>query len=167
MVIRQFTERFRHFSRRYIIQFSHAEGMVDVSAKSSTLRTAVAKCTVKFPSEICKAIFDPKISLNEKGDIIGTAKLAGAMSAKRTSDLIPLCHQISLSQVIVEIEQQDETSLLIRGTVKCLGQTGVEMEALTCVSVAALTLYDMTKSGLKNSLGQIVISNIYLESKTK
>ena len=155
------------FGTRWMQTFSHSKGMVDVLEKKISKRIAVASCTMQLPEEVCRAIFDPSFSINDKGDILGTAKLAGVMAAKKTSDLIPLCHQIALSQVIVEIDQKDSTSLSIRGTAKCLGPTGVEMEALTAVSIAALTVYDMTKSAIKNNPNSsIVISNIHLEYKS-
>ena len=140
--------------------------MVDISNKDSTHRNATASCTMRMPERICRAIFDSTVSINQKGDIISTAKLAGVLAAKKTSELIPLCHQVPLAQVNVEISQLDETSALIRGTAKCVGQTGVEMEALMSVSVAALTVYDMTKSALKGSSDKIVISEIQLDSKS-
>jgi cyclic pyranopterin phosphate synthase len=98
-----------------------------------------------------------------KGDVIGTARLAGIMAAKKTSDLIPLCHPLMLSKVTVEIEPDEALpGLRVSATVKLTGKTGVEMEALTAVSVTCLTIYDMAKAVDKG----MVISNIAVDSKT-
>ena len=124
-----------------------AEGearMVDVSAKPETARVAVAEGAVRMDRATLAAILagDAK-----KGDVIGAARIAGIMGAKRTSELIPLCHPIQLSKVVVDIAP-DETlpGLRIRAEARCVGPTGVEMEALTAVSVACLTVYDMAKA---------------------
>src|SRR5438445_2019398 len=118
--------------------------MVDVSAKSATERTAVAEGCV-FMS---KATLELIVSGNaKKGDVLGTARLAGIMAAKRTSDLIPLCHPLALSKVTLDIATDEKLpGCIVRATVKVTGPTGVEMEALTAVSVACLTIYDMIKS---------------------
>jgi cyclic pyranopterin phosphate synthase len=113
-----------------------------------------------------QAIFDPTISLNHKGDILGCAKIAGVFAAKRTSELIPLCHQVPLSQVLVDVSKMDEESIRVTASAKTHNQTGVEIEALTAVSVASLTIYDMTKSALKGSVDKITITDIQLVSKT-
>ena len=98
-----------------------------------------------------------------KGDVIGTARLAGIMAAKKTSDLIPLCHPLMLSKVTVEIEQDEALpGLRVSATVKLIGKTGVEMEALTAVSVTCLTIYDMAKAVDKG----MIISDIAVDSKT-
>jgi len=118
--------------------------MVDVSEKKITARTATAQSTVEFPAAIFRQLEKNKF-LSSKGSIFATAIIAGTMAAKRTADLIPLCHPLSLSQILINIETV-ENVLLIKATVKCDGKTGVEMEALTAASVAALTVYDMCKA---------------------
>lgn len=118
--------------------------MVDVSEKKITTRSATAQSIVVFPAAIFKQLVKNKF-LSSKGGIFATAVIAGTMAAKRTADLIPLCHPLSLSQIIITIET-GENLLLIKATVKCDGKTGVEMEALTAASVAALTVYDMCKA---------------------
>ena len=118
--------------------------MVDVSGKEATARTAVAEGRVVMS----KATLDLVIKGNaKKGDVIGAARLAGIMAAKRTHELIPLCHPLAISKVSVDIEADRKLpGLRVRATVKVTGQTGVEMEALTAVSVACLTIYDMVKA---------------------
>ncbi len=118
--------------------------MVDVSAKTATERMAVAEGRVVMS----KATLDLIVSGNaKKGDVLGTARLAGIMAAKRTSDLIPLCHPLALSKVTVDIVPDAKLpGCIVRATVKVTGPTGVEMEALTAVSVACLTIYDMVKA---------------------
>ena len=118
--------------------------MVDVSAKAATERMAVAEGRVVMS----KATLDLIVSGNaKKGDVLGTARLAGIMAAKRTADLIPLCHPLALSKVTVEITPDEKLpGCIVRATVKVTGPTGVEMEALTAVSVACLTIYDMVKA---------------------
>ncbi len=118
--------------------------MVDVSAKSATERVAVAEGLVIMS----KASLDMIESGNaKKGDVLGTARIAGIMAAKRTSDLIPLCHPLALSKVTVDIVPDKKLpGCRVRATVKVTGPTGVEMEALTAVSVACLTIYDMIKA---------------------
>ena len=118
--------------------------MVDLSAKQVTSRSATAQATVQFPPAVFKQLSKNSF-LSSKGSIFNTAIIAGTMAAKRTADLIPLCHPLSLSQVTIEIETAKEL-LLITATIKCEGKTGVEMEALTAASVAALTVYDMCKA---------------------
>ena len=118
--------------------------MVDVGAKEVTQREAVARGFVAMQPETLRLIRE---GLVKKGDVVATARLAGIMGAKRTSDLIPLCHPIPLNQVTVELEADDSRSgVHVTATAKTNAKTGVEMEALTAVSVAALTLYDMCKS---------------------
>lgn len=136
-----------------------AAHMVDVSAKTDTVREATASGFVAMSSETLDAIIagDAK-----KGDVIGTARLAGIMGAKRTSDLIPLCHPLALSKVSVDITpDQAKGGLAISATVRVTGPTGVEMEALTAVSVACLTIYDMAKALDKS----MTISGIALDEK--
>lgn len=118
--------------------------MVDVSQKEITSRTATAQSRVQFPSAVFKQLVKNNF-LSAKGSIFHTAVVAGTMAAKRTADLIPLCHPLSLSQVNIDIEK-GKNLLLIKATIKCEGKTGVEMEALTAASVAALTVYDMCKA---------------------
>lgn len=121
-----------------------AARMVDVSAKDVTQRVATAKGTIRMAPETLALILDNKIT---KGNVIEIARLAGIMAAKKTSDLIPLCHPLMLSKVEVEIEPDEASSALnVSATVKVAGQTGVEMEALTAVSAACLTIYDMAKA---------------------
>ena len=117
--------------------------MVDVSAKPATERMAIAEGRVVMS----KATLGLIVSGNsKKGDVLGTARLAGIMAAKRTSDLIPLCHPLALSKVTLDIEPDKNPGCIVRATVKVTGPTGVEMEALTAVSVACLTIYDMVKA---------------------
>jgi len=115
--------------------------MVDVSAKADTLRTAIAQSQVELTAAIVAAITDHNLP---KGDLYATARIAGIQAAKKCSDLIPLCHPLPLSKITVDIELQGN-SLLITALCKTTGKTGVEMEALTAASVAALTVYDMCK----------------------
>ena len=116
--------------------------MVDVSAKAATERTAVAEGRVVMT----KSTLDLVLKGNaKKGDVLGAARLAGIMAAKRTHELIPLCHPLALSKVEVDIAPE-RGGLKVRSTVKVKGPTGVEMEALTAVSVACLTIYDMVKA---------------------
>lgn len=118
--------------------------MVDVSEKAVTSRIAVAENHIKMNRETFEIITEGRA---KKGDVLGVARLAGIMAAKRTSDLIPLCHPLPITKVSVDLEP--DTSLpgiRITATVKTTGQTGVEMEALTAASVTALTVYDMSKA---------------------
>jgi cyclic pyranopterin phosphate synthase len=118
--------------------------MVDVGAKAETEREAVAVGRVTMRPETLAALRRGDLP---KGDVLGAARIAGIMAAKRTSDLIPLCHPLLLSGVKVEFAfDEDASAVEIRATVRCRGQTGVEMEALMAVSVAALTIYDMAKA---------------------
>ena len=136
----------------------HRVRMVDVSEKSATLRRAVASGRVVMSAETIGMLRDGG---NPKGDPLEIARIAGIMAAKRTSELIPLCHQINLSKVNVSAEI-DESGVHITAEAVTNAQTGVEMEALTAVSVAALTIYDMCKAVQKD----IVIADIRLESKS-
>ena len=118
--------------------------MVDVSAKDATERVAVAEGFVVMSAETLKLIVDGNA---KKGDVLGTARIAGIMAAKRTSDLIPLCHPLALSKVTLDIVPDDKLpGCRVEASVKVKGPTGVEMEALTAVSVACLTIYDMIKA---------------------
>ena len=117
--------------------------MVDVGGKASTARTATARGTVIMAPETLAMIVDGKA---KKGDVLAVARLAGIMAAKRTPDLIPLCHPLMLTKVTVDLTPAPPDRVEIMATVKLTGQTGVEMEALTAVSVAALTVHDMCKA---------------------
>lgn len=117
--------------------------MVDVSGKESTLRTAVARSQIRMKPATLERITAGGIS---KGDVLAVAQVAGIMAAKKTSELIPMCHPIFTSGVDLKFEVLSEDTLEIRAVVKTVGATGVEMEALTAVSVAALTVYDMCKA---------------------
>lgn len=118
--------------------------MVDVSDKAPTERIAVAAGRIVMKKATLALV---RKGDAKKGDVLGTARLAGIMAAKHTHDLIPLCHPLALSKVTVDIESDRKTSALnVRATVKVTGKTGVEMEALTAVSVACLTIYDMVKA---------------------
>lgn len=122
--------------------------MVDVSEKSETVRTAVAAGRVKVNAETFSLI---KSGGMKKGDVLGTAQIAGIMGAKRTPDIIPMCHPIMISGVDIDFNLNEaELAVEITATAKCSGVTGVEMEALTAVSVAALTVYDMCKAVQKD-----------------
>ena len=118
--------------------------MVDVTAKAPTLRTAVAEGTIRVSRPVLEAIASGATS---KGDVLGVARVAGLMAAKRTSELIPLCHPLMLTHVSVDFELlEEDCAVRARCTVKLSGKTGVEMEALTGVSAALLTVYDMCKA---------------------
>jgi cyclic pyranopterin phosphate synthase len=116
--------------------------MVDVSAKAVTARTATARVQVVMQPETLAMI---QAGSAKKGDVLGVARIAGIMAAKRTADLIPLCHPLPISAVTVDLEAAG-AGVAITATVRTTGQTGVEMEALTAASVAALTVYDMCKA---------------------
>lgn len=126
------------------IDQSGAANMVDVGSKDETERQAVAEGSVRMKPETLALILEGNAA---KGDVIGTARLAGIMAAKKTSDIIPLCHPLMLTKVAVEIEP-DHTlpGLRVRALARLKGRTGVEMEALTAVSVTCLTIYDMAKA---------------------
>lgn len=118
--------------------------MVDVSAKPVTTRTATARARVVMQPETLAMI---QAGTAKKGDVLGVARLAGIMACKRTADLIPLCHPLPISAVTVDLAADEQASAVeIAATVRTTGQTGVEMEALTAASVAALTVYDMCKA---------------------
>ena len=134
--------------------------MVDISAKGDTVRTAVAAGRIRVNQETFRLIVSGGM---RKGDVLGTAQIAGIMGAKRTSDLIPMCHPILLRGVEVEFSLNEaELAVEITATARCTGATGVEMEALTAVSVAALTVYDMCKAVQKD----MVIEGIHLLKKS-
>ena len=132
--------------------------MVDVSEKATTSRRAVASCEVLLSQETLEAL---RSKTNPKGDPLEVARIAGIMAAKKTSELIPMCHQINLSKVNVTAETR-KTGIYLEAEAITDAKTGVEMEALTAVSVAALTIYDMCKAVQKD----IAITDIRLESKT-
>src|SRR5579863_737204 len=118
--------------------------MVDVSAKAATERTAVAEGRVVMSKATLAMIASGNA---KKGDVLGTARIAGIMAAKRTSELIPLCHPLALSKATIDITSDEKLpGCVVRATVKVTGPTGVEMEALTAVSIACLTIYDMIKA---------------------
>ncbi len=140
-----------------------AEGqalMVDVGAKPLSAREAVAGGCVRLRPETLKAVLDRRIT---KGDVFAVARLAGIMAAKQTSALIPLCHPLPLGAVSIDFRPESDRGLItLTATAKVTGQTGVEMEAMTAVSVAALTIYDMCKAADKT----IVIDDIRLLKKS-
>ena len=134
--------------------------MVDVSEKSETKRVAVAKGSIKVSKEIMNLIKTGNI---KKGDVLGVSRVAGIMASKQTSNLIPMCHPLMINGANIDFELDEENGrVIIYGSVKTTGKTGVEMEALTAVSVAALTIYDMCKAVDK----RMVIENVHLVSKT-
>ncbi|WP_262695121.1 cyclic pyranopterin monophosphate synthase MoaC [Kordiimonas aquimaris] len=120
-----------------------AAHMVDVGDKTVTNRRAVAEASVVMKPETMQQIKD---NVMKKGDVLATARIAGIMAAKKTHDLIPLCHPLAITSVKVNFTYASKTILHIEATAKVTGQTGVEMEALTAASVAALTIYDMAKA---------------------
>lgn len=135
--------------------------MVDISAKDDTVREANAEGRITMSAEALAAIREGAV---KKGDVLATARIAGIMAAKKTSELIPLCHPLALSKVAVEIDALDDLpGLRVRATAKVSGRTGVEMEALTAASVAALNVYDMLK-GVDRGL---VIDGLRVTEKTK
>lgn len=134
--------------------------MVDVSNKTISSRTAIARGRVEFPEVAFKTLSEQDF-LGKKGSVVQTAVLAGIQGAKKTSELIPLCHQINLTKINLDIVPTNN-AFEILCTVKCDGKTGVEMEALTGVSIAALTIYDMCKA-LSHDIS---ITRIELEQKT-
>ena len=134
--------------------------MVDVSDKASTERTATAKGSVFMAAETMALILEGGV---KKGDVLSVAQLAGIMGAKRTADLIPLCHPLGLDKVSVKIDLDDALpGFIVTAEARVSGSTGVEMEALTAVSVACLTLYDMLKAADRG----MVISQVRLLSKS-
>jgi cyclic pyranopterin phosphate synthase len=141
------------------IDESGSARMVDISDKSDTERVAIAKGAVVMRPATLALI---EAGSMKKGDVLATAQVAGVMAAKRTAELIPLCHPLPLNQVAIDFQfDQDLPGIEITATVKTFGKTGVEMEALTAVSVAALTVYDMAKSAEKT----MRIENIRLVEK--
>ena len=136
-----------------------ASRMVDTSAKPETLREARASGLVRMAPATAALIRDRALA---KGDVLEVARLAGIMAAKRTGDLIPLCHPLPLTSVTLDFAFPSDSDLHIQATVRVFGRTGVEMEALTAVSVAALTVYDMCKAVDRS----MTIERIRLEEKS-
>lgn len=133
--------------------------MVDVGDKPDSIRIAVATGLIKLSPETLKMIRENSM---KKGEVLSISEFAGIMAAKKTPELIPLCHQLNLTKVDVIAEIKD-IGVEITATTKCIGQTGVEMEALTAVSIGLLTIYDMCKAVDKN----MIIENIKLVNKSK
>jgi cyclic pyranopterin phosphate synthase len=117
--------------------------MVDVAGKDETARTATARGRIVMQPETLALIREGRAG---KGDVLGVARVAGIMAAKKTHELIPLCHPLMISKVAVDLQPEGEDAVVIEATVSLTGRTGVEMEALTAVTVAALTVYDMVKA---------------------
>jgi len=140
---------------------SNQPRMVDVSHKETTVRIATASCLVMIGSELISQMDDGELR-NKKGPVLHTAILAGISGTKKTSELIPLCHPLPLDSAKIEITPHDDKTLRVTATAKTSSRTGVEMEALTGASTAALTLYDMCKAANP----AIVISELKLVSKT-
>jgi cyclic pyranopterin monophosphate synthase len=133
--------------------------MVDISLKTPTLRIAIAKGEVKLSPATLKLVVEGQM---KKGDVLTVAQLAGIMAAKKTSELIPLCHPISINQIVVDLDvDNDLPGILIKAEIRTFDRTGAEMEALTAVSVACLTIYDMIKAVQKDAR----IMNIRLVEK--
>jgi cyclic pyranopterin phosphate synthase len=134
--------------------------MVDVSEKASTARAATATATVRVNAHTFGLIRDGKM---KKGDVLAVAQVAGIMGAKRTPDVIPMCHPIALTGVDIRFQMEEETgSIHIFATARCTGQTGVEMEAMTAASIAALTIYDMCKAVQRD----ITVESVHLLEKS-
>lgn len=146
-------DKLTHFNEQ------HRAKMVDISEKAETKRTAVAVSRVKMNPETLKRIRQGAIG---KGDVLAVAQVAGIMAAKKTADVIPMCHPLPLTGVDVQFAFENDDTLLIQVTAKTTGKTGVEMEALTAASIVGLTVYDMCKAMDKG----MVIGPTYLESKT-
>ena len=133
--------------------------MVDVSNKEITERIASAHASVTMNTQTFSLIMDRQVA---KGDVLEVARVAGIMAAKKTSELIPMCHPLNINSVKIDYSNNSKDTIEIMAEVKITAKTGVEMEALTAVSVCALTIYDMCKSADKSML----ISDIYLARKT-
>lgn len=141
--------------------------MVDVSGKAEIFREATATGTIKLKPETVNLIKEGKIA---KGNPLYTAKIAGVLAAKKTSELVPLCHPLPLTSVEVEAKILDKTTVEVTATIKTKAQTGVEMEALVATSVGLLTIWDMVKQYEKDANGQYptaVIENIHVVRKLK
>ena len=135
--------------------------MVDVAAKAETAREAVASAAVRMSAETLRLV-ERGTGARGKGDVIATARLAGIMAAKRTGELIPLCHPLPITSIHIDFSFSNDDLLHIEATVRVFGRTGVEMEALTAVSVAGLTVYDMCKSVERT----VTLERIRLEEKS-
>jgi cyclic pyranopterin phosphate synthase len=133
--------------------------MVDISLKGETVREAVAKGSVMMQPATLEQVKNASL---KKGDVLAVARIAGIMAAKKVPDFIPLCHMIPIDSITVDFDLTKTDCIGITSTVKSTGRTGVEMEALTAVTVAALTIYDMCKAVEKG----MTITNIYLDTKT-
>ena len=141
--------------------------MVDVSDKAEIIREATATGKIQLKAETVNLIIEEKIA---KGNPLYTAKIAGVLAAKKTSELVPLCHPLPLTSVEVEAKIVEKTSVEVTATVKTKAQTGVEMEALVAASVGLLTIWDMVKQYEKNEAGQYpntIIKNIHVVKKLK
>lgn len=141
--------------------------MVDVSDKAEIFREATATGKIQLKAETVNLIIEEKIA---KGNPLYTAKIAGVLAAKKTSELVPLCHPLPLTSVEVEAKIVEKTSVEVTATVKTKAQTGVEMEALVAASVGLLTIWDMVKQYEKNEAGQYpntIIKNIHVVKKLK
>ena len=146
-------KKFTHFNR------SGEAHMVDIEEKPISQRIAIASGEIKISQEVLEKI---KNISHKKGDVLGIARVAGIMATKKTSDLIPLCHNINLTSVEIDFEiKEDDLTILCKATVKTEGKTGVEMEALTAVNISLLTIYDMCKSMDRG----MIIKNIMLDLK--
>jgi cyclic pyranopterin phosphate synthase len=133
--------------------------MVNISNKKENLRTAIAKCTINVPDNIYKAVIDNNI---KKGDVFTVSRLAGIINTKKTSDIIPLCHPLNVSDVKIDIVTNEKNTFEITSKVETVSNTGVEIESLVAVTTSALTFYDMCKALSKD----IIIKNIQLIKKT-
>jgi len=134
--------------------------MVDITDKSESNRIAVAIGNIKMKPQTLQLIIEGEMA---KGDVLGTARIAGIMACKKTWELIPMCHPLMINECKVDFKIDEKNStIIIEGTAKTTGRTGVEMEALTAVATAALTIYDMCKAVDKN----MIIENIHLQSKS-
>ena len=143
----------------HIDQKGHVR-MVDVTSKDATLRTAIARATVCMQPETLQKIMNKRV---KKGNVLETARIAGVMAAKKTAELIPMCHPLNITHVSVDFAPDEESHLIqIEAGVRLVGQTGVEMEALSAVAIAALTVYDMCKSYDR----AMIITDIHLAEKT-
>jgi len=145
-------------------KFSHTDGegkanMVDVGNKPDMIRTAEAEGKILLSKDALKLIIENK---NKKGAVLTTAQIAGIMGGKKTSELIPLCHPLNITKLDVTTELTDD-GVIVKSFAKCTGKTGIEMEALTAVNIALLTIYDMCKAVDK----KMIMTDIKLISKTK
>ena len=148
-----------------MLKFTHIDNkggvqMVDVSTKEATLRIAVAQGLISMRPETFEMIYNQTV---KKGNVIETARIAGIMAAKKTCELIPMCHPLNITHIALDFfPDKTSSSIKIKATAQIIAQTGVEMEALTAVAVAALTIYDMCKSYDR----EMSISGIYLLEKS-